>query len=109
MHAWLHPSAEEPAMSLIKILRKGVRFLTPSFVAPLTSVAQESPRLAAGQSIRFDDACGRTVHCLAGSLWITHDGDPKDVIVEAGESYQVASRERMIVHALRESALRSTA
>jgi len=93
-------------MSLITILRKGLRALTPSFVAPLTSVAQEGRRMAPGQSIHLDDACGRTVRCLAGSLWITHDGDPKDVIVEAGESYHVASCERMIVHALRESALR---
>jgi hypothetical protein len=29
---------------------------------------QVSRQLAPGQSIRFDDSCGRTVQCLAGSL-----------------------------------------
>src|SRR5688572_1640131 len=31
--------------------------------------------------------------CSSGSLWITHDGDPKDVFLSGGERYR-ADRER---------------
>jgi hypothetical protein len=39
------------------------------------------------------------VRCARGSLWITHDGDPKDVILAPGESYRAERREAMHVFA----------
>ena len=42
-----------------------------------------------------------TVHCRTGEAWITHDGDPRDVFVQANESYIADTRNRMTVHALR--------
>jgi hypothetical protein len=42
-----------------------------------------------------------TVHCREGEAWITHDGDPRDVFVQANESYVADTRNRMTVHALR--------
>jgi hypothetical protein len=92
-------------MSTIETLRKWLRALVPGFVAPEPAVRPAERHLAAGESIRYDDARGRALCCIAGSLWITHDHDPKDVVVEAGETYYVASRERMIVHALRDGTL----
>ena len=41
-----------------------------------------------------------TVHCRDGEAWITHDGDPKDVVLQARESYTVTSGSRMTLHAL---------
>jgi hypothetical protein len=41
-----------------------------------------------------------TVHCREGEAWITHDGDPKDVMLQPKESYRVQRAERMHVHAL---------
>jgi hypothetical protein len=96
------------AMSLINVARKWLSTLAPALVAPLPSTPCIQRRLRGGESARYGDASGRVLCCLAGSLWITHDGDPKDVIVEAGESYHVARRELMIVHALRDSAIRMT-
>lgn len=38
--------------------------------------------------------------CTSGSLWITHDGDPKDIIVKPGESYRAETDRAMYVSAL---------
>ena len=40
------------------------------------------------------------VCCASGSLWITHDGDPKDVIVAAGQYYRVDCDRPMHVTAM---------
>jgi hypothetical protein len=93
-------------MSTIETLRKWLRALVPGFVAPQPAVRLGELHLAAGESVRYDDARGRAVCCLAGRLWITHDHDRRDVVVEAGEIYDVVSREHMIVHAMREGTLR---
>ena len=42
-----------------------------------------------------------TVHCREGEAWITHDGDRRDVILQARESYTVDHGARMTLHALR--------
>ena len=47
---------------------------------------------------RVDDSV--LVVCASGSLWITHDGDPKDVIVGAGEQYRAAREDAMHLFAL---------
>ena len=42
-----------------------------------------------------------TVHCRSGEVWITHDGDPRDVVLKANESYLVDRPARMTAFALR--------
>jgi hypothetical protein len=41
-----------------------------------------------------------TVHCRGGEAWITHDGDPRDVLLQPNESYRVDNGSRMTLHAL---------
>lgn len=41
-----------------------------------------------------------TVHCRGGQAWITHDGDPRDVFLQAAQSYTADRAERMTLHAL---------
>ena len=43
---------------------------------------------------------GVQVRCRRGRLWITHDGDPKDVVLEPDESYTAERGARMTLHAL---------
>jgi hypothetical protein len=43
--------------------------------------------------------------CSSGSLWITHDGDPKDVILSAGESYRAEREDAMHVFAMQDCVL----
>jgi hypothetical protein len=53
---------------------------------------RELPRVHPGRMV---------VHCRQGEAWITHDGDPRDVVLQANQSYAVDNAHRMTVHALR--------
>ena len=48
----------------------------------------------------------RDVTCLQGALWITHDGDPKDIVLDAGEHYEADRPTRMLIHALENARIR---
>jgi hypothetical protein len=55
-----------------------------------------------GATREIPAATGRmTLHCRDGEAWITHDGDPKDVMLQANQSYAVDRGTRMTVHAMR--------
>ena len=43
--------------------------------------------LRKNQHLHLQDGCGWTVHAVAGTLWITQDGDVRDVVLEAGQSF----------------------
>ena len=43
---------------------------------------------------------GRTVTCETGTLWLTFDNEPADVILEAGQSHRCASASKLAIHAL---------
>jgi Protein of unknown function (DUF2917) len=58
-------------------------------------------QMAAGEARTFERVDGSVcVHCTEGSLWITHDGDPKDVILNPRESYRAEREDAMHVFAL---------
>src|SRR4051812_32803014 len=40
-------------------------------------------------SLALRDAAGRTVTCVSGKLWLTMEGDTRDVVLEPGESFEV--------------------
>jgi len=40
------------------------------------------------------------VRCARGSVWITHDGDPKDVILAGGETYRAQRTDALHLFAL---------
>lgn len=42
----------------------------------------------------------RQVHCTCGTLWLTFDGHPQDVVLEAGEALTCAWSSRLAIHAL---------
>jgi len=54
-----------------------------------------------GEARCFDPVDASVLVCCArGSVWITHDGDPKDVILAAHESYRAERDDAMHVFAL---------
>lgn len=51
------------------------------------------------------DASGVAVRCDQGSVWITLDNDPRDIVLEAGESFKTDERRRALIYALQPSRL----
>lgn len=68
--------------------------------------APTTDALSQGATLVIARPAGVAVHCRRGSLWLTHDGDCRDIVLLAGESYVGDSGRRLLVHALEESMLR---
>lgn len=43
--------------------------------------------LQPGKALRMQDARGRRIAVLQGHVWLTQDGDPRDVVLSAGEEF----------------------
>ena len=81
----------------------------PTFLARLFGAAPRpritrlfAARVAQGRTREIAAPPGQvTVHCRGGEAWITHDGDPRDVMLATNDSYAVGERRHMRVHALK--------
>lgn len=62
--------------------------------------------LPRGTLHRITRPLGCRIECIAGRAWITHDRDPRDTVLEAGESHTCDRPERVIVQALEALTLR---
>lgn len=65
-------------------------------------------RLAARAVHRIDDVHGLQLRCNEGALWLTLDHDPRDVILEAGETFHGTEHRRGVVYALQDARLSVT-
>jgi len=59
--------------------------------------------LAARALVDIPDISGTQVICRRGSLWITLDNDPRDIVLEAGESFFSTEHRRALVYAFQPS------
>jgi hypothetical protein len=59
--------------------------------------------LAARALVDIPDISGMQVICRRGSLWITLDNDPRDIVLEAGESFFSTEHRRALVYAFQAS------
>jgi DUF2917 family protein len=59
--------------------------------------------LEKGRIRRVPAALGRRVECLSGSLWITQDGDQRDVVLSTGEAFEFDRPGNALVSALADS------
>jgi hypothetical protein len=57
------------------------------------------------QIMRFDDATGTDIVCLRGEIWLTQDGDLRDVVLSAGEHFTLDCDGVALVSALRPSSV----
>ena len=64
----------------------------------------EAFQLAARRLFDVPDAAAVQIRCTAGSLWITLDHDPRDIILAPGESFLTTEHKRALLYALEPAA-----
>jgi hypothetical protein len=57
-------------------------------------------RLAPNQTLKVLDGAGSTVCALEGSVWITEENQPRDIVLEAGGCYQLQHEGTALVNSL---------
>jgi hypothetical protein len=65
----------------------------------LSQVAGSIP-VVSGTPLRVDNGYGRRIAVLEGHIWITQDGDPRDIVLSAGEDFVFDRPVRALVSAL---------
>ena len=51
------------------------------------------------ETLRVRDASGAVVTCVRGGLWITQNGDTRDIMLAPGESFRLDRAGLALVHA----------
>lgn len=94
-------------MSSIRLLAKRTfAGLTASFYPSGASVANAPPAfstplsLARGQWVSRSRGGNTVVTCMRGHVWITQSGDPRDVLLAAGDSYACERDTYTIIQAI---------
>jgi hypothetical protein len=59
-----------------------------------------SRRLPADRVLRVERPLGQTVRCVEGCVWLTFDGDSRDVVLEAGSEHRCDRNARLLVQAI---------
>ena len=57
-------------------------------------------KLSPQQTLRLRDCAGSTVCAVEGSVWITEENQPRDIVLEAGKCYRLRHAGLAIVNAL---------
>src|SRR5574338_500327 len=55
--------------------------------------------LAGSKVLRIVDGCNLLIHVWQGSLWITQEGDRRDIVLAAGESFRLDRNGVMLARA----------
>lgn len=61
--------------------------------------------LRSGELLRLRKAAGSTIVCDSGSVWITRDNDPRDVILGPGERVDVCGAGTVLIQAFEHSSV----
>ena len=56
--------------------------------------------LPRGAQLKLRDAAGTTVSALDGFVWITEEDNPRDIVLQPGQSFRLASGGLSMVEAL---------
>jgi hypothetical protein len=57
-------------------------------------------KLGPNQTLKVTEGAGTTVCAVEGSVWITEENQPKDIVLERGGCYQLRQRGTAIVNSL---------
>jgi hypothetical protein len=75
---------------------------------PNEYLVHDKLRLARGSLLRIEDGREMLVHARDGCVWITQEGEGRDVLLEAGQWFRISRGGRTVVSALRDSVLALT-
>lgn len=53
-----------------------------------------------GQTLKVRDGAGGTVCCRSGTLWVTEENRPRDVVLGPGACHQLSQRGTALIQAL---------
>ncbi len=56
-------------------------------------------QLARHGHVEVIDGRGASVRCVLGSLWLTQDGDPRDILLKPGDSFTLDRDGLAIIYA----------
>ena len=72
----------------------------------MATITQETRfELAQRELVSIAKARGQTMTCDTGELWITVDGDSRDIILHSGETWRIDSNADLVISAVRASTL----
>jgi DUF2917 family protein len=57
-------------------------------------------QLGPNQTLKLRDSAGSTVCAVEGSVWITEENQPRDIVLSAGACYRLRNRGLAIINAL---------
>ena len=77
--------------------------MASSFPTPAAQTFQLE--LPAHTLLTLPDAAGLGIECSSGSVWVTLDHDPRDIVLSAGERYEADVHRRALVSALEPSSI----
>jgi len=61
---------------------------------------QGAVQLGQNQTLRVVDGAGSTVCAVEGSVWITEENQPRDIVLEPGACYRLRERGIALVNSL---------
>jgi hypothetical protein len=63
-------------------------------------------RIPRGRTLRIQDGKGLELNVVAGCLWVTHEHDTADTVLDPSDTFHVSRNGLTLVHALKEVQLR---
>jgi len=70
-----------------------------------TSLAKSITKLATGEILRVDNALGQSIAVVQGMLWITQEGDRRDIFLSDGDSFMFSRRGTALAQAVTDTKL----
>jgi hypothetical protein len=100
-------SVSAPVTDLGAVFRRLKSWLSAGARRAAVSTAAEQFLTArcveAGRTLWIARPLGRHVTCERGTLWLAFDGQQRDIILDAGQSFHCDCQSRLSIHALGDS------